>query len=218
MTIINRVAEVVRLQDKFNAVVNPNWQKAGYPFYRAVWIEAGELMDHLNFKWWKDLSKTGDREQAVMEVVDMFHFVVSDAILHNRSPEHIVGAYNKAFYRRNKNPKSWKDQVFEEIEALIEIMLTDVRNGNGIPLVNFFDVVVAMDITLEELLVCYVSKNVLNKFRQDHGYKAGTYQKDWFGEEDNVWLVRFRNELGATLNFDNLYEKLEDKYRDATKG
>ena len=215
MTIINRVAEVVRLQDKFNAVVNANWQKAGYPFYRAVWIEAGELMDHLNFKWWKDLSKTGDREQAVMEVVDMFHFVISDAILHNRSPEHIVGAYSKAFNRRNKNPKSWKEQVFDEIEAFIEIMLTDVRNGNGVPLANFFDIAVAMDITLEELLVCYVSKNVLNKFRQDNGYKAGTYQKEWFGEEDNVWLVRFRNELGATLTFDTLYDKLEDKYRDA---
>lgn len=209
---IEKIREVLALQDKFNSIVNPNWDKAGYPFYRAVWIEAGELMDHLNFKWWKDLSKTGDREQSVMEVVDMFHFVLSDAILHNRSAEHISGAYNKAFNRRNKNPSSWKEQVFDEIEAFIEIMLTDVRNGNGVPLVNFFDVVVAMDIPLDELLSKYIGKNVLNKFRQDNGYKAGTYQKEWFGEEDNVWLVRFRDELGSSLTFENLYNKLEEKY------
>ena len=35
----------------------------------------------------------------------------------------------------------------------------------------------------------YVSKNVLNHFRQDNGYKTGTYQKTWGGQEDNVHLV-----------------------------
>lgn len=36
----------------------------------------------------------------------------------------------------------------------------------------------------------YTGKNVLNVFRQDHGYKAGTYIKVWDGREDNEHLGR----------------------------
>ena len=40
-----------------------------------------------------------------------------------------------------------------------------------------------------ELYCQYVGKNVLNFFRQDHGYKEGSYQKIWRGREDNEYLV-----------------------------
>ena len=38
-------------------------------------------------------------------------------------------------------------------------------------------------------------KNVLNKFRQDNGYKTGEYSKVWFGKEDNVHLEEILNKL-----------------------
>ena len=40
-----------------------------------------------------------------------------------------------------------------------------------------------------ELFRQYVGKNVLNFFRQDNGYKEGTYRKFWSGREDNEVLV-----------------------------
>lgn len=216
MDFIQKTKEVMGLQDSFNKVVNPNWQKAGYPFYRAAWLELAEFIEHVGtWKWWK-AAAPGDRKQAILELVDVFHFVLSDAIIHNRGPQTIVGAYQQALKRKNPAPKNKDEYVFEEIEAFIELTLTSVRLGSGIPLPAFFDIIVAFDVTYEELITLYYAKNTLNKFRQDHGYKDGIYKKNWFDEEDNVWVMRFAEELGNDLTFDVLYAKLLRKYQDVT--
>jgi hypothetical protein len=65
------------------------------------------------------------------------------------------------------------------------------------------------------LYSAYVGKNVLNFFRQDNGYKDGTYTKNWQGREDNEHLV----ELVAGLDKDasdfgeQVYQALQDRYR-----
>lgn len=46
------------------------------------------------------------------------------------------------------------------------------------------------------LFESYVGKNVLNKFRQDNGYKEGTYIKIWKdGREDNEHLMDYMREV-----------------------
>jgi len=59
-----------------------------------------------------------------------------------------------------------------------------------------------------------VGKNVLNFFRQDHGYKAGTYQKLWQGREDNEHLVEVLASLdmGAPDYSDLVYSGLLARY------
>ena len=42
------------------------------------------------------------------------------------------------------------------------------------------------NLKLPELYELYIGKNILNKFRQNHGYKEGSYIKEWNGKEDNV--------------------------------
>ena len=54
----------------------------------------------------------------------------------------------------------------------------------------FIDVAVQSGLNLDALYTLYVGKNILNKFRQDHGYKEGSYIKIWNGEEDNVIMQR----------------------------
>jgi len=55
---------------------------------------------------------------------------------------------------------------------------------------------------------------VLNFFRQDHGYKDGSYIKQWNGREDNEHL----SELLAVLDSDSadfrdqVYRGLRDRY------
>ena len=48
------------------------------PGYRAIWIEAAEMMDHIHYKWWK--SGEMDLEQVQLELVDIFHFALSDML------------------------------------------------------------------------------------------------------------------------------------------
>ena len=61
------------------------------------------------------------------------------------------------------------------------------------------------------LFKLYIGKNTLNKFRQDHGYKEGTYTKIWNHEEDNIVMMRLLYNL-EDINIDTLYTKLKDYY------
>ena len=71
----------------------------------------------------------------------------------------------------------------------------------------------ALPMSFDELFRLYVGKNVLNGFRQDHGYKDGTYRKTWAGREDNEHLMELLDgvDVPATAAAD-LYVKLEARY------
>ena len=53
-------------------------------------------------------------------------------------------------------------------------------------------------------------KNVLNKFRQDNGYKEGTYRKIWNGKEDNVVLSEILSR--GIYGMDEIYANLQKAY------
>jgi len=67
------------LQGQMNEKVNPNWLHAGYQFLRAVLVEGGEAIDHHGWKWWK--AQVKDLAQLRLELVDVFHFMLSDLII-----------------------------------------------------------------------------------------------------------------------------------------
>lgn len=51
-------------------------------------------------------------------------------------------------------------------------------------------------------------------FRQDNGYKEGTYIKTWSGREDNEHLVEIMEKLDVKSQDyqDNLYQELSKRY------
>ena len=71
-----------------------------------------------------------------------------------------------------------------------------------------------IDMSFDELFTSYVGKNVLNFFRQDHGYKDGSYIKEWHGKEDNEHLVEVVANLdsGAEDFAKQVYNELEKRY------
>jgi hypothetical protein len=75
----------------------------------------------------------------------------------------------------------------------------------------FIDVAVQSGLNLDALYKLYVGKNILNQFRQDHGYKEGTYIKMWNGEEDNVAMQRVL-EVNEDVTPDALYNALKEAY------
>ena len=63
---------------------------------------------------------------------------------------------------------------------------------------------------------------MLNHFRQDNGYKTGTYQKTWGGQEDNVHLVALMDQLtreGVAADDlpTGLYQGLQTRYQQLTR-
>ena len=70
------------------------------------------------------------------------------------------------------------------------------------------------ELSWDELYAQYVGKNVLNIFRQDHGYKHGTYKKIWNDREDNEHLVSILKCLDSkSPSFrTEIYESLKGAY------
>jgi hypothetical protein len=68
--------------------------------------------------------------------------------------------------------------------------------------------------TFEDLYVGYISKNVLNTFRQDNGYQTGTYIKNWDGVEDNEYLISLALKLDPNNGSfsSDLYDAMKKAY------
>ena len=73
----------------------------------------------------------------------------------------------------------------------------------------------ALPMAFEELFALYIGKNMLNRFRQNNGYKTGEYRKLWSGREDNEHLIELLEELNvpAAELPEALYDALVVRYR-----
>ena len=65
----NQLITRLSLQDKMNTKVNNDWRAQNFQWYRAIWTECAELMDHYGWKWWKN--QPVDIDQSKLELVDI---------------------------------------------------------------------------------------------------------------------------------------------------
>ena len=72
---LHQVETMLRLQDDMNTRIHPEWRAQGNAWYRAIWVESAEMLDHYGWKWWKQ--QTPDLEQVRLELVDIWHFGLS---------------------------------------------------------------------------------------------------------------------------------------------
>lgn len=206
-----------QLQAAMNYRVDPNWTYARYPYLRAVVVEAAEAIEHHGWKWWKQQHR--DLGQLQMELVDIWHFLLSEILLRNGGDEEKARLYLEAAYERQSPTRrlqfDGQEYSLEELELLdlLQALIGTAAAGR-VELGLFAEIMSGCELDWPELYKQYVSKNVLNFFRQDHGYQEGTYRKIWNGREDNEVLV----EVMATLDAedpsfkDSLYALLEAAY------
>ncbi|MBD2859647.1 dUTP diphosphatase [Spongiibacter sp. KMU-158] len=193
------------LQDRMNTKVHPQWIEQGYEWYRAAWIECAELMDHYGYKWWK--KQEHDLEQVQLEVIDIWHFGMSALFRPGVSTaviaDEIVAALEAAALDSSPN-------VLLATEALAGYSLQ--TRSFSVPL--FWNLMQAAQLDFDTLYRRYIGKNVLNFFRQDNGYKDGSYIKIWGGEEDNVHLMAILAELNSEAEdfADQVYRGLSERY------
>lgn len=198
---------MLTLQDRMNCKVHPRWIEQNYEWFRATWIECGELMEHYGYKWWK--KQTPDLEQVRLEVIDIWHFGLSALFRADKTidaiADEIVAALAGYSYRGQG--------VREATEALAAHALT--HKTFSVPL--FWDLLNAVELDFAALHRHYVGKNVLNFFRQDHGYKDGSYRKIWQGREDNEHLMDLLKQLDSSAPAypETLYAALRQRYEQA---
>ena len=181
MSAFEQFKTMAQLQDQINLKISDNWRENGNAWYRAIWIEAAEMMDHIHYKWWK--SGTMDLEQVQLELVDIFHFALSDMLEKVGTADDVAGDLTRAWDSFAGTPQAPLDATEE--------LARQTLNTKSFAPVAFFQAMHAVGMALDDLFTLYVCKNVLNSFRQDKGYKDPdtVYHKVIDGKEDNVHLM-----------------------------
>jgi len=161
------------------------------------------MLDHYGWKWWKH--QQPDLEQVQLELVDIMHFAMSDYLLQDSDNTAVAARIEGEL----SDPRQAKD-----IRAAIEVMAQTTIAQQSMHFSDFANIMALIEMDFEELYRTYVGKNVLNFFRQDHGYKDGSYIKLWGGREDNEHLAELLASLDSnSADFrDAVYQGLKARY------
>jgi dimeric dUTPase (all-alpha-NTP-PPase superfamily) len=210
-----QLATMLDLQQKMNAKVNPEWINAGYGFMRAAMVESVEAIEHHGWKWWKAQEK--DLPQLQMECVDIWHFALSHILIEYQGDVEASAKVIAQQLSESETALTFDGNIYkfaqQDLLNNLELM-TGLAAAKRFNVSLFMTIIAQCEMSTDTLFEQYVGKNILNFFRQDHGYKEGTYIKEWAGREDNEHLVDVLTALDSTLDnyADAVYEQLSLRY------
>jgi dimeric dUTPase (all-alpha-NTP-PPase superfamily) len=223
----NMLTEMFTLQQKLNDETNGiGWEK-GYNKHdriinwrRCITMECAELIDSFNWKHWKDINIAPDWNNITIELVDIWHFIMSLGLEYYKNKnlgniDDIVNYVADTKYFDEFCTDAIAPDANDSLSIInsIEHMMKDTLSQEDFYKItdDFFSSAIQCGLSMEDLYKYYIGKNILNGFRQDHGYKEGTYIKVWQGQEDNdVMMKILENDASITAN--SLYRKLKEAY------
>ncbi len=230
MTKKDILKDMFMLQQKLNDETNGIGWENGYTknnklinWKRCIYMECAELIESFAWKHWKDINKPTDWDNVAVEIVDIWHFILSYLLEHYKNKnlgdmdkivEDIIDSKSFKTFCKDVPVMNNKDYlaIVNDIEKIIHITSGynfDLYDG----LLNYyFDLCLACGINLENIYRFYIAKNILNKFRQDNGYKEGSYKKIWNGVEDNEVMTKLLESRNCSS--DEIYKELEKIYKD----
>ena len=205
-TMTSQAHVMLEMQDGMNAHVDADWKQRNREWYRAVWIECAELMDHFGgWKWWKH--QECDVEQVLLEIVDIWHFGLSMELMRDENLDALADGIVTAWQSGLSDDSPI--QFHTEVEHLVSVALSERR----FEIASVPRLLSCIDRDYDALFRYYVGKNILNRFRQDNGYREGSYVKTWDGREDNEHLSDILAESEAPADYAAwVYGRLADKY------
>ena len=213
---MNQIEQMFLLQKQLNDETNGEVWIKGYTkenrkisWYRGIYMEVAEAIDSFNWKHWKNIDDEPDWDNIRVELVDIWHFVMSESIR----------IEDQSYANKYLNMKAKDDYDIDALISLLEMMLKlsitssidkEVNNIREIT-DTFFTIISHLGIDVEDLYKRYVIKNQLNTFRQKNGYKDGSYIKNWGGVEDNVIAFDIMNS-NPKITPTELYTELDSVY------
>ncbi|MEC7105535.1 MAG: dUTP diphosphatase [Pseudomonadota bacterium] len=192
------------MQEQHNVLVHPQWREQGFEFYRAMWVECAEMLDHFGWKWWKQ--QTPDIDQVKLELVDIWHFALSELMRERAIDPAVAEQLATVSVDKATDPEGFR--------LAIETLAAACLSTRSFDLSAFCAAMAALPMDYAELYALYIGKNMLNRFRQNNGYKSGEYRKLWQGREDNEHLIELLDELSDVPEQlpERLYAGLEARY------
>lgn len=219
MNTFNKVLTMLRLQQENNIVTQgAEWYAKGNSWANVIIAETGEYLDSVGYKWWKQ--QDIDIENAKTELVDIWHFLLSDLI----EPELLFRPTAQFSFEDRVKPLGQHiafvvDGVEEkplkpntEYDKNVTPFINAMLNRNPDTVKQFLRLCQRIGMGFDELYTRYVVKNALNRFRQNNGYNDGTYRKIIDGLEDNTQVLRLAAEL-PEVTVDSVYKAYEAFYK-----
>lgn len=117
---MDKMDEIFALQEKLNQRIGVNMTEMNdddrtqwiLNYIRAMQQELAELTDSVPWKWWAKYQEF-DAQNAKVEIIDLFHFLISLAQVMGMTPEDVYQAYvkkNKVNHDRQESGYSKKDE------------------------------------------------------------------------------------------------------------
>ena len=223
---MDKALQMIQLQQQLNDATNgENWEagvtKNGktIDWKRCIYMECAEMIDSFAWKHWKSIHQDPDFQNLQIEVVDVWHFVISLA-LQEYSREFKGGVEELALnvsqmceYEAIKSDVAFAspEAIMAQVEKVMFTVLKPSEFNLDALIESFLKLCQISNLDLPSLYRLYVGKNILNQFRQDHGYKDGSYIKVWNGVEDNLVMKQIWEEQGE-LKPEELYRQLQQQY------
>ncbi len=221
MTDIEKIMDMLKKQDDLNCLTSGDDWKSGITnkgktinWLRCIRREAMELCDSYPWEHWKAIDREPDIDNALIETTDIWFFIMSYILSKNTLDDTLVNNVIKSL--EVKPLTSEKD-----IPLLVDNLIHATYDHKLIYdqtylLYKFNKIMKALDLDLDLLYKLYNGKLMLNKFRQDHGYKEGTYSKIWNGKEDNVHMLDIIR-TNKNITNETLYDALISRYSEEFK-
>jgi len=223
---MSKIRTMLRLQQELNDTTNGIGWEDGFTkndkpidWRRCIYLELAELIDSYPWKHWKNIDATPDYDNIKIETVDIWHFIMSEALRVYKQDNlgDIDTLSNQIesmpnFQSLQSETNTEYGNAYAEI-AIHEQMFKSLFCNEDINslIEHFFTIAKVSGLDLDDLYALYIGKNILNKFRQDNGYKDGTYKKIWQGREDNVVMQEILQN-NSNISPTELYDALEKSY------
>jgi hypothetical protein len=207
--------ETVDIQKKFNNLVAPGWKESPekYDFWMAILDETVEVLGSKHWKWWKKDKEVGeiDWNNVQVEIIDLFHFILSVAIQHDSQNILFSQIVNLEMNKETQviRPDDFFSTFWDEFMLAVQNRMLPLA---AIRIVEYW---YKAGGDAHQLFMEYRIKAALNNIRQEFGYGVN-YQKMWLDTEtgqkveDNVIAKKLA--AGVELNTETI-KNIEDKLR-----
>lgn len=236
--LIDLFVKVAETQDKVNQkLVGPDWVVKAYScvpiqpagvvinYYDAMLDEASELFrSAVPFKWWTK-NEGADLDNSLIELVDILHFLVSQGLV-NAYGSSVTGDSLNSYVANDLVDAYMESDCGDEscsLEDAVRSLMQAILHNDYYDVMDLMWACVRLiGVAPEAFANMYFAKAELNGFRKQHGYKEGTYVKEWLNDEgqikeDNAVLNAFVKKYAETNSgpcpSDVLHKFMTDTYQ-----
>ena len=234
---VEKLLEMFKMQEELNIYIAGNDWKSGITktgneinWLRCARFELVEAIDQ-SFQWkhWKNNLEISqydiiNKENLKIEIVDVYHFIMSELLAQNYEAINNIAKLAIVIDTIKPFKFSKNRQLVKQIEKfeyfIFKYEYKKIKDFESLTMLfkDFWELALSV-MSFEELYRMYILKNVLNLFRQKHGYQNGTYIKNWGKDkiEDNVFLDKYI-QTGGKIEFELIYNYLEKNYQELNQG